>query len=100
MPIFVKLIKLNTGRKKYKAIIKHKDKKRTVWFGARGYEDYTTHKNKERKRRYIARHRARENWDKSGIYTAGFWSKHLLWNKPSISASKRSIARRFNVRFI
>ena len=32
-----------------------------VHFGARGYEDYTMHKDPERRRRYIARH-SREDY--------------------------------------
>lgn len=99
MPIQVKLKKLNSGKHKYKAIVTYGDKKRTVRFGARGYSDYTIHKDEDRKRRYLARHRPRENWGKSGIYSAGWWSRHLLWNKTSIAANKRAIARKFNVKF-
>ena len=40
---------------------------RDVHFGARGYDDYTTHKDPERMRRYVARHRAHENWRASGV---------------------------------
>lgn len=72
---------------------------RTVHFGAKGMSDYTKHKDKDRKARYDARHKRNENWKKSGIKTAGFWSKWLLWNKPSILASKRDISKRFNVTF-
>lgn len=74
--------------------------KSTVHFGASGYEDYTTHKDPQRKARYIARHKARENWEKGGISTAGFWSRWLLWNEPSLSASKKDITRRFGVQFV
>jgi hypothetical protein len=70
---------------------------KTIHFGARGYQDYTSHKDPERQRRYINRHKERENWSVSGINTAGFWSRWLLWNKPSIDESMRDIQRRFNV---
>lgn len=70
-----------------------------VHFGARGYSDYTKHKDKERMQRYLDRHRKGENWNLSGIKTAGFWSRWLLWNKPSIEESKKSIASKFNVVF-
>jgi hypothetical protein len=69
-----------------------------VHFGAVGYQDYTQHKDPERMRRYLVRHRARENWAASGMRTAGFWSRWLLWNKPSLRASAADISRRFNVR--
>ncbi len=60
------------------------------------YSDFTIHKDEERKLRYIKRHN-NENWSKSGINSAGFWSKHLLWNLPSITASNRDIKKRFNI---
>ena len=66
-----------------------------VYFGATGYEDYTTHKDPERKEAYIRRHRKNEDWTKFGIDTAGFWSYWLLWNKSSIKESYEDIKKRF-----
>lgn len=57
---------------------------RTVSFAHPDYENYTLHKDNGRKIRYLVRHKKRENWSKSGINTAGFWSRWLLWNKESI----------------
>lgn len=71
-----------------------------VHFGARGYSDYTIHKDYERMRRYETRHKSRENWKRSGISTAGFWSKWILWNKPSLMASIRDTEERFNIRIV
>ena len=71
-----------------------------IHFGAAGYEDYTIHKDLKRKANYIARHTAGEDWNKSGILTPGFWSRWLLWNKPTIVKSAEDIARRFNIRII
>ena len=73
---------------------------KTIHFGAEGYEDYTKHKDPERKKRYITRHKANENWTKSGIKTAGFWSRWLLWGEPSISASIKAIENKFNLRIV
>lgn len=78
--------------KKY-FIITSNNKK--IYFGSAGMSDYTIHKDPERKQRYINRHQSRENWTKSGIDTAGFWSKHLLWNLPTIKASYDDIKKRF-----
>ena len=50
-----------------------------VHFGARGYEDYTTHHDDERKARYIARHRAREDWN--DYMSAGALSRWILWEE-------------------
>ena len=55
----------------------------------------TQHKNEGRKNRYILRHEKNEDWGKSGINTAGFWSRWLLWNKPSIKESYEDIKKRF-----
>jgi hypothetical protein len=72
-------------------------RQRTVYFGARGYQDYTIHKDKERRDRYLARHASREDW--SNPFTAGFWAAHLLWNKPTLQASINDIKKRFKIGF-
>lgn len=69
-----------------------------VDFGAAGYEDYTIHKDDERKARYVTRHRAHEHW--ADFHTAGFWSRWLLWNKPTLRASAADISRRFGLHVI
>lgn len=66
-----------------------------IHFGSSDYQDFTIHKDPERKQRYINRHQKRENWGKSGINTAGFWSRWLLWNKPTIKESYDDIKKRF-----
>lgn len=71
---------------------------RLIHFGADGYEDFTQHGNEDRRQRYLARHRSRENWTDSGINTAGFWAKWLLWNKPTLSGSIRDIQRKFGIK--
>lgn len=60
-----------------------------VSFGLRGYSDYTLHKDPERMKRYLGRHRLRENWTRSGAKTAGFWSRWLLWSRPSLNSARR-----------
>ena len=81
---------------KYEAYINGK----IVSFGAYGYDDFTLSGDEEKKRLYLLRHKAREDWTKRGIKTAGFWSRWLLWNKPSIEASIEDIEDRFNVKII
>jgi len=80
--------------KKFMVIIGNK----TVHFGAVGYSDFTIHKDQERMHRYETRHKSREDWKKSGIKTAGFWSKWILWNKPSLISSIRDTQKRFGIR--
>ena len=91
MIIFLK----KSGRKdkKWMVVIDNK----TVHFGQQGASDYTINKDPQRKRLYINRHRSNENWKKTGILTAGFWSRWLLWNETTISKSILSIEKKFNV---
>ena len=92
----------------------------TVDFGARGYDDYTTHRDPYRMLRYLLRHggldaaqyaalraapaatahrRAQalaaasriEDW--TAPRTAGFWARWLLWSEPSLARAAR-VARR------
>jgi len=92
----VYLKKSNRSGKKYMVYVDGK----TIHFGATGYSDYTKHKDSSRMKRYSARHsRGGETWSKSGIKTAGFWSKWLLWNKPTIAGSKRDMASKFGITF-
>ena len=83
----VKLTKLTKGDKKFSAVFFDKEGKKlnTVRFGARGMSDFTIHKDPERMRRYIDRHEKREDWTRAGKYTPGFWSRWLLWSKPSFT---------------
>lgn len=67
-----------------------------IHFGARGFSDFTKHKDESRKARYIARHRQRENWDDKN--SAGFWALNILWNKPDIAASIRDTERRHKIK--
>ena len=63
------------------------DGKRTVSFGQKGASFYTKHKDKERKERYVDRHKKNEGWTKSGVKAAGWMSKHVLCKKPTLQAS-------------
>ena len=76
--------------KKFDAVI---DGKKTVSFGAKGYEDFTKHKDPERKELYLKRHKARENWNDPT--TPGALSKFVLWNKQTISASVKDMNKHF-----
>ena len=81
------------GKKYY--IITNSGKK--VYFGQASASDFTHHKDEQRKQRYIDRHKSNETWSKSGIDTAGFWSRWLLWNKPTIKESYENIKTKFHI---
>ena len=88
MEVIIKRSKKND--KKFDAIV---DGKKTVSFGAAGMSDFTHHKDPERKQRYINRHKKNENWNDAK--TAGFYAKHVLWNKTSLQASVADINKKF-----
>lgn len=94
----VVLKKSPNPKKKYRVTFENN---RHVDFGGKGYSDYTIHGDPSRMKRYLARHdRMGETWTKSGIKTAGFWSRWLLWSKPSMSEAKKLISKRYGVIFV
>lgn len=95
------LSKLSNGKHKYEVkIFRHEGDKltplTTVKFGAAGYGDYTLGTTDEQKASYIARHKTNEDWTKSGYFTAGFWSRWILWNKRTIDESIKDINQKFD----
>lgn len=92
------VIEKGTGKnKKWKAIFYDDEGKKikTVQFGSKGMSDFTIHKDKERKQRYLDRHRKRENWNDP--MTAGALSRWILWNKPTLEGSIKDFKKRFKM---
>lgn len=86
---FVKFQKSSRNGKKYMAILQNKNTGRNVkvHFGAPSYQQYKdttglglySHKNhldKERRRRYLARHKG---FEKAGYYSPSYFSNNFLW---------------------
>ena len=71
------------------------DKIKTIHFGAKGMSDFTIHKDPERKKRYINRHKKRENWNDP--MTAGALSRYILWQYPSYEDSKKYYKNKFKL---
>jgi hypothetical protein len=69
-----------------------------IQFGLAGANDFTITGNLQARESYLKRHRPRENW--LDPQTAGYWSRHLLWSKPSIEEAIREIERRFGFKII
>ena len=66
--------------KKLMAILTYDDgKTKTIHFGQDGADDYTITKDKEQRKRYLDRHRKRENWNVPD--TGGSLAKHILWGE-------------------
>ncbi len=87
------LKKSNRKNKKY-VIIMGKIK---INFGDDRYEDYTIHKNIDRKNRYILRTKKQPQND---INSPAFWSLNLLWNKPTLKNSIKDVEEKFNIKIL
>lgn len=97
----VELVKANDKKHKWEVKLYNTETKKmnTVKFGAYGMEDYTIHKDEKRKQLYIQRHSGMgEDWTKTGINTAGWWAYHLLWSKPSIEESLKTLIKKFKIK--
>jgi hypothetical protein len=95
----VKIRRSPNPRKKFRATL---EDGRFVDFGARGYSDYTKHKNPSRKKAYLLRHGAKkagQKWGIGGIDTAGFWSRWYLWSEPTIKGVERLMSKKFGIEF-
>jgi len=92
------VIKKSTNPKKKLMAIFTKDdgKTKTIHFGSAGMSDFPTHKDEERKKRYLQRHKKNENWNNP--MTAGALSRWILWNKPTRAASIKDFKSKFNLK--
>ena len=82
---------------KLHAIFMMNDKKvKILKFGHQDYSDFTIHKNRERKNRYLMRHRKREQWNVPD--TKGSLSKHILWgDSTSLKKNIQLFKNKFNL---
>lgn len=89
----------NIKNKRYSAIIQDSvtGETRKVDFGDKRYQNYTMHQDKDRRDRYRLRH---QNDNINNIYSSGFWSYYLLWNKDSLKKSAADIEKRFHVKVV
>ena len=120
MAINITLTQSPKKDKKFRVILSNG---KTVDFGQKGYSDFTLHKTPKRMRSYVQRHGGvipktttdekdpleirkrmlrvtksdKEDWRRSGLDTAGFWSRWLLWSHPTIPGAARIIEEKFDV---
>jgi len=93
----VKIVKSPKPEKKYRA---HFSDGTHTDFGAKGMQNYggvgkERHLDKERKKRYLSRHRSRENWNSPK--TPGALSRWILWNKDTLKKSIADYKKRFKL---
>ena len=82
-------------KKKYKAVFTKDDSKtKTIHFGVSGYDDYTTHNDKERRAQYRRRH---EKDLKGDPMRAGYLSYYILWgDSTNIQTNLRAFKNKYN----
>ena len=72
----VKIVESKSNGKKYSIIT---PQRKIINFGSIDYEDFTKHKNKQRRNNYLKRSAGiRGNW-KNNKYSANSLSRRLLW---------------------
>ena len=91
----MKLTSISPSKSKYKKYQAKFSDGTTTTFGAKGYSDYTSHKDDKRKASYLARHKKNENWNDP--LSRGALSRWILWNKPTLSASYNDYLKKFNL---
>lgn len=91
----LKFKKLKGGKKKYEITFEKNGKTYVRKFGAQGMSDFTIHKDRERRERYISRHK--KDLRTNDPMKPGYLSMYILWNKPTLKASLADYKRRLNI---
>jgi len=69
--------------------------KKTIHFGAKDGSTYLDHKDKIKRKNYLARHKVREDWDN---INAGSLSAFLLWgDSTDINNNLNAYLKKFNI---
>jgi hypothetical protein len=79
--LMAKFFNMETGRDNF------------IHFGQEGASDFLINKDEERRKRYINRHKAREEWIIP--ITPATLSRYILWNKPTFKESLNDYLNRF-----
>ena len=69
-------------------------------FASDEYENFTIHKDEERRAAYWKRHTGLSKEDMHDPLSAAFWSANLLWSKPTLQRAKNFIESKYDVKFI
>ena len=62
-------------------------------FGAKGYTDFTSNHDENKKMNYIKRHRNTEDWENP--YSAGSLSRYVLWETDNLDLNIRLFKKKF-----
>ena len=90
----LQILKSDNPKKKYKAIFTKDDgKTKTIHFGSSMHQDFTQHKNLERRRLYRQRH---EKDLKGDPMSAGYLSYYVLWgDSTSLQTNIKAFKNKF-----
>ena len=93
---FVKLEKATDNKHKWVMTLFNTktNKMNNIKFGAKGYDDFTIHKDEKRKKLYQIRHQNDRLDDES---TPGALSMFILWNKPTVEESLKDYLKYFGI---
>lgn len=92
----LKIVKSHNKDKKYDAVFDNDGRTKTVSFGASGMSDYTKHHDKERRERYLKRHKVNEKFNDP--MTAGSLSRWILWgDSTSLQENIKKFKNKFNL---
>lgn len=89
----VSITKSDRPEKRFKAVFE--DPKKTTHFGLKGGSTFIDHKDNDKRKAYIARHRVRENWDDPT--SPGALARFILWERPTLQSAISAFRRRFNL---
>ena len=83
--------------KKWDAVFEKNGREKVVPFGQKNASDFTKHKDKTRRARYLKRHSGMgEHWNRPD--TPGALSKWILWgDSTSLRKNIRTFKRKFNL---
>jgi hypothetical protein len=95
---YIQLLKSKKENKRFEAKFFdiEKNKIKSVNFGLKGGNTFIEHKNTKTKDAWIARHSVTGDWTKPD--TASSLAFHILWNKPTLSASFNDYLKKFNLK--
>ena len=102
MPIYMRIEKGTAKNKKWKAIFSHYvDGKlktiKTTQFGDVRYDDYTQHKNKDRREAYRKRHL--KDLQKGDYMSAGYLSYYILWGESvALNTNIKNYKKKFKLK--
>lgn len=96
MPNLLSLKKSKRDKKRF--VIKFDNPRQTIHFGYKGGSTYIDHKDKLKRKNYIARHRVNENWEE---INAGSLSRYLLWGEhTNLKDNLEDYLKRFNITYL